>query len=213
MKNCSDLFMSVRLNRRRMSFARFGLVCCLSAILCLSGLLVCPAQAQEVRDVSRGKTGPMYMGSVSVGTYGFLACPLISPFFGPLGVSVFTSHGVYFPKARVYTGISLELINFNYGLGYASHTKYYFKSNKIAKPFVGVEVGGFSEFSVLADHRPEAYIDGQKAYFYAVPSVGIANCFRKVVFEVSIRTLIIPGITVEKGSWQSGIGVVLGLTF
>ena len=47
----------------------------------------------------------------------------------------------------------------------------------------------------------------------AVPSVGIANCFKKVTFEISIRTLIIPGITVEKGSWESGIGVVLGLTF
>ena len=104
----------------------------LALVVCLFGLLSvhCPAWAQEVRDVSRGKTGPMYMGSVSVGTYGWLACPFIGPYFRPTALSVFTSHGVYFPKARVYTGISLELINFNYGLGYASHTKYYFKSNK-----------------------------------------------------------------------------------
>ena len=82
-----------------------------------------------------------------------------------------------------------------------------------ARPFIGVEIGGFSEFSALKEQRQDAYAEERKAYFYAVPSVGIANCFKKVTFEISIRTLIIPGITVEKGSWESGIGVVLGLTF
>lgn len=152
-------------------------------------------------------------GSVSVGTYGLLAVPFLGPYIGPTAVSVFTSHGVYFPAARVYTGISLELMNLDYGLAYTLHTKYYFKSKKIAKPFIGIEAGGFSEFSALRDNRPATPYSEPKVYFYAAPSVGIANCFKKVTFEISVRTLIIPGITVERGSWHSGIGVVLGLAF
>ena len=165
----------------------------LFATLCFAVMLLYPqtGSTHEMPEDGHARPAPEYMGSVSV----------------------FTSHGIYFRDAGVYTGISLELINFNYGIGYASHTKYYFKSKKIARPFIGVEIGGFSEFSALKGHRQDAYAGERKAYFYAVPSVGIANCFKKVTFEISVRTLIIPGITVEKGSWESGIGVVLGLTF
>ena len=187
----------------------------LFATLCFAAMLLYPqtGSTHEMPDDGHARPAPEYMGSVSVGTYGWLAIPFLGPYFGPTAVSVFTSHGIYFREAGVYTGISLELINFNYGIGYASHTKYYFKSKKIARPFIGVEIGGFSEFSALKEQRQDAYAEERKAYFYAVPSVGIANCFKKVTFEISVRTLIIPGITVEKGSWESGIGVVLGLTF
>lgn len=184
---------------------------------CLMAVLLLPFRAfsrgAEAGEAAEDGRRPVYMGSVSVGTYGMLAVPFLGPYIGPTAVSVFTSHGVYFPDAGVYTGISLELMNLDYGLAYTLHTKYYFKSKKIAKPFIGVEAGGFSEFSALKDNRPATPYSEQKVYFYAAPSVGIANCFKKVTFEISVRTLIIPGITVERGSWHSGIGVVLGLAF
>ena len=128
-------------------------------ILCFAVMLLYPqtGSTHEMPEDGHARPAPEYMGSVSVGTYGWLAIPFLGPYLGPTAVSVFTSHGIYFRDAGVYTGISLELINFNYGIGYASHTKYYFKSKKIARPFIGVEIGGFSEFSALKEQRQDAY--------------------------------------------------------
>lgn len=150
---------------------------------CLMAVLVLPFRAfsreAEAGEAAEDSHRPVYMGSVSVGTYGMLAVPFLGPYIGPTAVSVFTSHGVYFPDAGVYTGISLELMNLDYGLAYTLHTKYYFKSKKIAKPFIGVEAGGFSEFSALRDNRPATPYSEPKVYFYAAPSVGIATALKR----------------------------------
>ena len=68
---------------------------------CLMAVFLPPSHAfslkAEAVEAAEDSHRPVYMGSVSVGTYGLLAVPFFGPYIGPTAVSVFTSHGVYFP--------------------------------------------------------------------------------------------------------------------
>lgn len=134
---------------------------------------------KEVRttSINHGKPEdrPTYMGMLSVNAAFMLPLPIPMP-------NLQTSHGVFFPKIQLYTGLSAEYyMLFNY-LALNPHVRYYSPSKKKVTGYVGAEVG-----CLLAFYEGETAVGLDVA-----PEFGFTVNFAKVSIDIGIKAVLFP---------------------
>ncbi len=118
-----------------------------------------------------------YMGMVSINgsplPYGFHVGDVL---FGGWSLGLQTSHGVYFAKQRLYTGLSVELLALPpAGILVNPHIRYYFAGHKSK---VGGYVGADGGIALVGMHHL-GYTFGGEA--------GLVVNFKKTALDIGLR--------------------------
>ena len=131
----------------------------------------------ETFSIHHGKPDdkPTYMGMFSANCTFYIPMPLVTP-------NLQTSHGVFFPKIQLYTGLSTEYyILFNY-LAINPHIRYYYSSSKKVSGYVGAEVGCLINFR---DGKTYAGLD-------IAPEIGFTVNFSKISLDFGVKAVLFP---------------------
>lgn len=119
---------------------------------------------------------PSYMGMVAV--HGTPPLSLGNYYMTFDWVNVHTSHGAYFPKAQLYTGLAAEYIPIWNMVSLSPHLRYYYCTGKRVSGYVGLEAGVMLVF-------PTEFMSDN--IFYACAEVGFTVNFNKVSLDFGIR--------------------------
>lgn len=164
-------------------------------LLAILPFLSVSASAQD-RGICHGKSTerPHYMGMVSVNASPYIPSPVMP------GLSLHTSHGAFFPRQSVYTGVSVEAVYSVIGVAtVSSHTRWFYPAadSKNAQGYVGAEAG------VGLD-----YATGGGAFFNGAVELGAVINFRKVSIDLGIRAQFLPPFALNSFLLPVKIGLV-----
>lgn len=161
--------------------------------LCCFGSSSLSGKEVKTASINHGKPEdrPTYMGMLSVNAAFMLPLPVPMP-------NVQTSHGVFFPKIQLYTGLSAEYYTvFNY-LALNPHVRYYFPTQKRTMGYVGVEVGCLMAF----------YEGETNAGLDLGPEVGFTVNFSKVSLDIGVKAVFFPTEGLENVVLPIRVGLV-----
>ncbi len=131
----------------------------------------------ETFSINHGKPDDKltYMGMFSANCTFYIPMPLVTP-------NLQTSHGVFFPKIQLYTGLSTEYyFLFNY-LAVNPHIRYYYSSSKKVSGYVGAEVGCLMNFR---EGKTYAGLD-------IAPEIGFTVNFSKISLDFGVKAVLFP---------------------
>lgn len=144
-------------------------------------LLVCILSMTGVRNLSAQDKPVHYMGMTSVNISPYIPLPILST--AP-SISLHTSHGAYFEKSGLYTGVSAEFMCSLVPVGHvSSHSRYYYPvaQNGRTRGYAGVELGvGFD------------WQDGGPVFFHGAAELGFTLNLGAVDLDLGLRAQFMP---------------------
>lgn len=132
-----------------------------------------------------------------------------SAYYAPGDPSVKTSHGVYIPRAFLFTGLSLEYMYLNNDFTAGVQAKTWFPPARKVQGFFSLETGAYFR---SAREKDTGTVPESTSWFIT-PEIGAAFNFTGITLELSFRTRLSPAVTFASGLWVPYPAVGLGISF